>query len=58
MHGRERPVWSCGVVDWSVPKPSVSAAKMAQIFDDAPVGYVRGGVALDNETEVFFSPSD
>jgi len=42
----------------SVPKPSVSAAKVAQIFDDAPVGYVRGGVALDNETELFFSPSD
>ena len=34
----------------SVPKPSVSAAKVAQIFDDALVGYVRGGVALDNET--------
>jgi hypothetical protein len=42
----------------SVPKPSVSAAKVAQIFDDVPVGYVRGGVALDNETELFFSPSD
>jgi len=27
----------------SVPKPSVSAAKVAQIFDDALVGYVRGG---------------
>ena len=34
----------------SVPKHSVSAAKVAQIFDDAPVGCVRGGVALDNET--------
>jgi len=42
----------------SLPKPSVSAAKVAQIFDDAPVGYMRGGVALDNETELFFSPSD
>jgi len=42
----------------SVPKPSASAAKVAQIFDDAPVGYVRGGVALDNETELFFSLSD
>ena len=42
----------------SVPKSSVSAPKVAQIFDDAPVGYVRGGVALDNETELFFSPSD
>jgi len=42
----------------SVPKSSVSAAKVAQIFDDAPVGDVRGGVALDNETEFFFSPSD
>ena len=42
----------------SVPIPSVSAAKVAQIFDDAPVGYLRGGVALDNETELFFSPSD
>jgi len=30
----------------SVPKPSVSAAKVAQIFDEAPVGYVRGGMAL------------
>jgi len=42
----------------SVPKPSVSAAKVAQIFDNTPVGYVRGGVALDNETKLFFSPSD
>jgi len=42
----------------SIPKPSVSVAKVAQIFDDTPVGYVRGGVALDNETELFFSPSD
>jgi len=42
----------------SVPKPLVSAAKVAQIFDDAPEGYVRGGVALDNETELSFSPSD
>jgi len=42
----------------SVPTPSVSAAKVAQIFDEAPVGYVRGGVALDNTTEFFFSPSD
>jgi len=46
------------VLTMSVPKPSVSAAKVAQIFDDAPVGYVRGGVALDNKTELFFSPSD
>jgi len=42
----------------SVPKPSASGARVAQIFDDAPVGYVRGGVALDNETDLFFSPSD
>jgi len=42
----------------SVPKPSVIAAKVAQIFDDAPVGYVRGWVALDKETELSFSPSD
>jgi len=42
----------------SVPKPSVSAAKVAQIFDDVLVGYERGGVAHDNETELFFSPSD
>ena len=42
----------------SVPKHSVSAAKVAQIFDDAPVGCVRGGVALDNETKLFFCPSD
>jgi len=42
----------------SVPKPSASVAKVAQIFDDAPVGYVRGGVALDNKTDLFFSPSD
>jgi len=27
----------------SVPKPSVSAAKVAQIFDEALVGHVRGG---------------
>jgi len=40
----------------SVPEPSVSAAKVAQIFDEAQVGYVRGGVAL--ETKLFFSPSD
>jgi len=42
----------------SMLKPSVSAAKVAQIFDEALVGYVRGGVALNNETELFFSPSD
>jgi len=30
----------------SVPTPPVSAAKVAQIVDEAPVGYVRGGVAL------------
>jgi len=42
----------------SVPKPSVSVAKVAQIFDDAPVGYVREDVVLDNETELFFSLSD
>ena len=42
----------------SVPKPPVSAARVAQIFDEALVGYVRVGVALDNETELFFSPSD
>jgi len=30
----------------SVPKPSVSAAKMARIFNEEPMGYVRGGVAL------------
>jgi len=42
----------------SVPKPSVSAAKVAQIVDDALVGYVRGGVALHNETELFFSLSN
>jgi len=42
----------------SVPTPPVSAAKVAQIVDEAPVGYVRGGVALDNETELSFLPSD
>jgi len=42
----------------SVPKPPVSAAKAVQIFNEALVGYVRGGVALDNETKLFFLPSD
>ena len=41
----------------SVPKPPVSAAKAVQIFNEALVGYVRGGVAL-NETKLFFLPSD
>jgi len=42
----------------SVSESPVSTAKVAQIFDEAPVGYVRGGVALDNKTEHFFSPAD
>jgi len=41
-----------------VPKPSVRAAEVAQIFDEAPVGCVKRGMALDHETELFFSPLD
>ena len=40
------------------PKPSVRAAEVAQIFDEAPVGCVKRGMALDHETELFFSPLD
>jgi len=58
MDGMLRTMRPEQLLTMSVPKSSTSGARVAQIFDDAPVGYVRGGVALDNETDLFFSPSD
>jgi len=42
----------------SVPTPPVSADTVSQIYNETPVGYVRGGVLFDNEAELFFLPSD
>jgi len=53
-----RTIRPAQLLTMSVPKPSASVAKVAQIFDILQVGYVRGGVGLDNETDLFFSPSD